>query len=201
MTRLFAICFAAITATVLSFSGTVWAAGALDPGSDASWLDLLRPVYDAFAGHNWIAAGCLTVIAALVLLKQNADRVSPKLAVWLHNDVVGVVLTFVLAFLGSVAAAAKGAAFSWGTFKIAGAIGIGAVGGYTVLRKLVVDHILASKWYATAPSWVKAILTLVTALGTKPPAVAAAEQAGSAAVAAAPAQGVAGVAGAPSELK
>jgi hypothetical protein len=74
----------------------------------------------------------------------------------------------------------------------AGGIAVAAVGGYTLLKRLVLDRLQASSWYATkAPAWLKLAVSLID----PPSAIATAEKAGSAAVQASPAAGAGGVAG------
>lgn len=177
---------------LIVFAANAFAANQVIPTDETSYLDLLRPVYDAFQSGHRVAAGALALIAAVALLKRYAGKVSAKLEAFLHTDVGGAATTLVLSFLASVAAADS---LSWGTLSIAGSVGIAAIGGYTIVRKLVVDRIVASAWYAAAPGWVKTVLSLITWIGSKPVAVAVAEKSGAAAVAAAPSAGADGVAG------
>lgn len=190
---------------IVSFAGMSLAHAAVTgapPDDSTPLLALLRPIYDAFhAGHS-VAAGALALIAAVALLRRYADKipgVGPAVSAFLHTDLGGALSTFVLAAAGAVAAADS---VSVATLKLAGGLGIGAIGGYTALRKLVVDRIMASKWYAGAPSWAKALLSVLTFLGSKPGDTAKAEasKAGDASVAANPAPGAAGVVGEPEKF-
>lgn len=212
MTRILKICSAAILALTAGFTATALAANALAAHAvaagaavsvdQASWLDLLRPVIDAFQGGHRIAAVALAVVAALALLKRYGGLLSPKLEAFVHGDIGGTATVFGMAFAGAIATETAGTSpWSWSMSWTALGIGAVAIGGYSVLRKLVVDRLMASKWYATAPGWVKTILSLLTVLGAKPDPVGEAAKAGDAAVAAAPAPGVAGIVGAPTVIK
>lgn len=185
--------FAAFAALVLvmlmSFTATSWAAGTAT-GDDFSAIDLLRPIWDAFRGGHQVAAGALAVVALIALAKRYAGKLSPKLEAFLHGDAGGTIATFLAATAGSVAAATSGdAPWAWSIMWTAGGIGIAAIGGYVALRRLVIDPIKASKWYANAPAWAKLALGVLFWIADKPDAIAEAEKAGADAVKANPAPG------------
>lgn len=71
-------------------------------------------------------------------------------------------------------------------------VALTAAGGYSLIKHLAIDPLLASTWYATkAPSWLKLIVSVVAYVFTRPSATAKAEAAGAAAVKAKPATGAA----------
>lgn len=186
-----------VLVALASFTATSFAAAAALPIDSTPLLDLLRPVYESFAGGNSVAGGALALIAVVALLRRYSGLFSASLERALHTDLGGTGAVFVLAGAGAVAATNS---LSWAGAKAAFAIGISAVGGYTILRKMIVDRILASSWYATAPAWAKAILSIVTWSAAKPPAIVEAEKAGAAAVEASPSQGAEGIAGKPTKF-
>lgn len=177
---------------LMSFAANAFAASATLPDDSTPIADLLRAVYDAFRGGHHVAAGALALIAAVAMLKRYAGQISARLEAILHTDVGGAATTLALAFLGAIAAADS---ISWSTVWTSGGLAVAAVGGYTLIRRLVVDRILASKWYVTAPGWIKTLLSVITWLGAKPDAVTRAEQAGADAIRSVPSTGADGVVG------
>lgn len=190
-----AACAALVVVFLMSFGANAFAAAQVIPDEATPALDLLRAVYEAFAGGHRVAAGALALVAAVALLKRYAGQISPRFETFLHTDTGGAATTLALSFFGAVAAATSTGALSWSVVWTSGGLAVAAVGGYTLIRRLVVDRIVASKWYATAPGWVKTMLSVVTWLGSKPPAIATAEKAGQDAVAASPSPGADGIAG------
>lgn len=201
------VVYSAFVAIMLvAFRATAFAAGvaAGDPDSPLSIqdiLDLLRPVWDAFRGGHSVAAGALAVVALVAVAKRYGGKLptvrgvdlGAKLEAFLHTDVGGTVATFLTATAGAVAAADS---LAPSVLWTAGGIGAAAIGGYVMLRRLVIDPIKASAWYQDkAPSWVKVALGLLFWIADKPDAVAAAEKAGDDAVKANPSKGADGVAG------
>ncbi len=182
-----------------SFGATAYAADSV-AGAEASILDLLKPVYDAFRSGNYVSAGALAVILVVALLRRYAPGRIGKV---MRSNFGGALSTFLVAGAGSLAASAANGIWNWQMLSTAGGIAVTAVGGYTVIKKLVVDQLLASTWYNTkAPAWLKAALRVVLWIFDKPTAdadtIAAAEKAGKDAVAAKPSAGADGVVG-PSE--
>jgi hypothetical protein len=191
----------AVLVFVAAFGATAFAAGQVAPSDDASVVDLLRPIYDSFLHGDRVAAGALAVVALVALAKRYAGSVGPRFERFVHSDAGGVLSVFGVSFFGAVAAATTGRAWSWSVPEVAFGVAIAAIGGYTVVRKLVVDALVASSWYRTsAPAWLRSILSVVTALGAKPDAAKQASDAGDAAVAAAPSRGAAAIAGEPAKF-
>lgn len=183
---------AIVLAFLISYSANAYAAGAVLPDDNTSVLDLLRPVYEAFAGGHRVAAGALALVAAVALIKRYSARLGAKADAFLHSDVGGALTTLALSFFGAVAAATANSSLSWSVVTTSGGIAVAAVGGYTLIKKLVLDRLQASAWYTkSAPAWLKLIVSLID----PPSAIAVAEKAGADAVKAAPSAGADGVAG------
>lgn len=179
-----------------SFGATAYAADSV-AGTESSLLDLLKPVYDAFRGGNYVAGAALAVVFSVAALRRYAPG---RIAKFMRSDFGATLSTFLVAGAGSIAAASPDGSWSLGMFKTAGGIAVAAAGGYTVIKKLLVDRLVASKWYQDkAPSWLKMGLRVVLWVFDKPAAtadtIAAAEQAGKDAVVAAPSNGADGVVG------
>lgn len=183
---------------LVSFTASAYAAGAVTP-DEGSLLDLLRPVYDAFRGGHYIAAGALAVVFVVALLKRYAPG---KLGAFVHSDPGGVLTTLVISFAGAIAAATgSGAAWHWSMLGTAGMIAFAAAGGYAMIKKLIVDPLRASVWYQSkAPTWLKACLGVVFWIFDRPTAVEAAEKAGDVAVQVNPSAGAEGIAGKPEQF-
>jgi hypothetical protein len=177
---------------LMVFAANARAAAAVLPTDTTSIFDLLRPVYDAFAGGHAVAGGALALVAVVALLKRYSSYLGATADAFLHSDVGGALTTTSLAFFGAVGVATANSSLSWSVLSTAGGIAVAAVGGYTLLKRLVLDRLQASSWYATkAPAWLKLAVSLID----PPSAIATAEKAGSAAVQASPAAGAGGVAG------
>lgn len=183
------------------FTASAMAAGAAAP-EDGSLLDLLKPVIDAFKGGHHLEAGMLALVLAVAALKRYAPE-KYGISKFVHGDVGGTLLTLVGSFGGAMATTlAAGDSPSWAMSKTALMIAVGAAGGYAMVKKLVVEPLRNSDWYQTkAPSWLKAILSVVMWVFDKPDPTAQAERAGNAAVADKPASGVEGVVGKPTDVQ
>ncbi len=183
--------------SLLAFTGTALAAEAAT-GTDGSWLDALRPLYDAMAGGHYAYAAALTIIVMVALVKRYlGDKWT-----WLHSDAGGsaMALTAAAATAAATSLAAPGATLTLDVMKSALLVGVGAAGGYAVLKNLIVEPILIPL-QAKAPAWAKPILQMVIWIFDKPDAIKQAEAAGASAVAAQPAQGVAATTGTPTDVK
>ncbi len=184
---------------LITFTATAFAAGAAS-GDDGSLLDLLRPVFDAITHGQYYLGAAL----ALVFLCTLARRYGAKRFPFLATDAGSAALVLVGAFGGALATGLAAVGTNALTFALAlaaGKVALAAAGGYSLIKKLVVDPLLASQWYANrAPAWLKAILAVVLWAFTKPDAVKSAEAAGAAAVAASPGAGLDGLAGKPTEV-
>lgn len=193
---------ALVAIMLVSFTATAFAAGAATNPED-SLLELLRPVYDAFAAGHYVAAGALAVVLAVAALKRYAPG---RLGAFLKSDPGGVLATLAVSFAGAVAAStADGQAWAWGIAWRAGGIAFAAAGGYAMIKKLAVEPLLASSWYQTrAPAWFRAAMRVVLWIFDKPAATAEvireAEAAGEDAVEASPSAGAEGIAGRPEKF-
>ncbi len=177
-----------------SFSATAFAAGAVD-GTDQSLLDLLKPVYEAFKSGQYVAGCALGVILIVALLKKYAPG---KLGRMVHSDAGGALTTFMVSAAGSIAAAAANSAWKWSMLSQATIIAFAAAGGYAMVKKAIIEPLLASKWYQDkAPGWLRAAMSVVLWIFDKPASdatvIAESEKAGADAVTASPSQGVDGV--------
>lgn len=175
---------------LLGFTVTAHAATAALP-ADGSLGDMAKPIFDAVMGGHWFLGAAL----ALVFLCTVAKRYGGSRFPFLNTDVGGAVLVLVGSFGGAIVtglAAVGTDAFSWSVMYSAGTFALVAAGGYSLIKKLLVEPLMASVWYQTkAPSWLKAVMSLATWIFTKPAdaALATATAAGQAAVDAKPAIG------------
>jgi hypothetical protein len=181
-------------------------AGATSSDS-SSFLDLLKPVYDAVTGGRYALAGALGIIALVALGKRYlGDSWKNSAGVgFLHTDLGGTLSALVAAVGTALAAAlgAPGAHISFGMVESALLVGVGAAGGFAVLKNLLFEPLIAplEKWATAKWAWTAPIFRVITWIFDKPDPVAQAETAGNAAVAANPAPGVGASAGAVTELK
>ncbi len=186
----------AILAFLGVFAATAFAATAVVPAGDTSWVDMLRPVYDAFAHGQKLYAGMLALVLAVSLAKKYApDK-------WgLHSDIGGALVTLAGSFgTAMVTSLAGGVTFHWVMVKTASMIAVGAAGGYSLIKKLIVEPFLRP-YAAKAPAWLKAPLAMILWIFDKPSPVAVAEAAGDKAVEAHPAGGIADVVGATKDVE
>lgn len=184
-----------------SFTGFAFAADAATP-DDGTLLDLLRPVYDAFAQRNYLEAACLAVILVLALVKRWSGS-SNKFGKFVHSDLGGTAMALMIGVAGAMATAlaTPGAHVTWPLLKTSLYVGVGAAGGFAVLKNLVIEPL--QKYL---PAWAQPVLSIVGWIfdhgpGAGQEAIAKADAAGEAAVKANPAQGAAEVLGQPAEIK
>ena len=190
---------ALVTIGLFAFTATAFAADAATAAtSNDSLLDLLRPVLDAFRGGHYIAAGALTVVFAVALVK----RYSPgRLGVFVKTDAGGALTTLVVSFSGAIAASTiSDDTWHWAIAWTAGGIAFAAAGGYAVVKKLLIAPLKASHWYATAPAWARSLLQIAFWVFDSETPEQAAERAGTDAVIAAPAAGAASIVRPPSDV-
>lgn len=169
-----------------SFAGTV------AQGDEQSWLELLRPVYDSFKSGQYLLAGMTALLVVVALLRKYAGsipKVGPSIAKFLATDVGGVVMTLVASFATSMSIQLANAGVSWSMTKTAAVIAVGAAGGYSMIKKLLVEPLLRP-WYEKSTGIVHTVLGIALYLFTSPDPVAKAEAAGTAAVAATPPTGM-----------
>lgn len=182
---------------LLSFVATAFAAGVVTPDA-GSLLDLAKPILAAvMSGQWWLGAATALVFAVAVARRYLVERIP-----FLASDAGGAVLTLVGSFGGAVATAlAAGGAVSLGLMWTALGVAAMAAGGYSLVKKLLVDPLRASRWYnERAPSWFRVVLDVLMWAFTKPDAVKQAEEAGKQAVEKKPAAGAEGVVGKPTDF-
>ncbi len=183
----------------VSFTATAYAA---DTVSDGTLLDMAKPIFDAVThGQYWLGAS-LALVLAVALFKRYAP--AGKLQDFAHSDAGGSLLVLLGSFGGALGTAllAGGTgmismALVWTALKVA----LGAAGGYSLLKKLIIDPLMASTWYQEkAPSWLKSVMMLVLWAFIKPSPTEAATLAGNEAASENPPTGADGVAGTPTDL-
>jgi hypothetical protein len=198
------IWFVLIAVFSFTATGLALAAGAAVSSTtgDGSAFDLLRPVYDAFAGGHYAYAGMLALVLVVALLKRYAPA-KYGISAFVHGDAGGSLLTLLASFGGAMATSlAGGAGISFAMAKTATLIAVGAAGGYAMIKKLIVEPLRNSAWYQTkAPAWLKAGLQIAFWIFDKPDPVASAEDAGQKAVDAKPGAGNAQIVDKPTEIK
>jgi hypothetical protein len=176
-----------IFAFLASFAGTALAADAID--TDSSSVDIAKAIYDAFAGHHYAYAAAIAVILIVALVKR---YLGPKVA-WLHSDAGGSVLVLAGATATAMASSlAGGGPVTLDLFKTAAMVGVGAAGGYALLKNLIINPFIVPL-AAKAPAWAQPILGVILAIFDKATPTETATAAGNAAVTATPAAGVSAV--------
>lgn len=144
---------ALVAIALVSFGATSHAAGAVH-ATDGSLWDVLRPVYEAFVGHQYWYAGSLAVVLGVALTKRYlADSVP-----FLHTDAGGAVMALVGSFGGACAAALGGSVtMTWDIAGNALKIAVAAAGGYAVIKALLIVPVL-EPLIAKSPPWMQSIL-------------------------------------------
>lgn len=144
---------------LVSMTATAVGANAVDP-ENQGLLDLARPAFDAIMAGHYIAGAALAVVLSVTCVKQYAPGKFGALA---NTDAGGALCTLVISFAGGVAMATA-AGHGWGGLSTAlvltsGKVALMAAGSYTLIKRLVVDPLMASSWYQNkAPAWLKAML-------------------------------------------
>jgi hypothetical protein len=168
-----------------AFTGTALAADAVS-ATDPSLGEAAKAIFDAVMHGNWWAVAAYGVILAMI----GARKFMPEgWKAGTKGDVIGTAAAFVLAFAGSIATVmiAPGAAMTTAVLLTALKIGVAAIGGYTIIHKVL-------GWIAEAgfmPAWATSALKLIAAMiGSN--AIKKAEAAGEAAVRAKPPTGMTG---------
>ena len=137
-----AILFVGLSLVALvAFAGTGYAADAATPSDSQSLLDLLRPVFEAFAGGHYAYAAALGTIVLVALVKRYVGSNNPTS--WVHSDAGGSALALVAASATALSSGlATGAAITVDMLESAGAIGVAAAGGFATVKNLLVDPFL-----------------------------------------------------------
>lgn len=165
------------------FTATAFASSAVPV--DGSMGDYAQIALNAIAHGQWWAVGSLAVVMICAALKKYLPA---KYQQGELGDIVGTGIAFLMGAAVAMASSAltPGFVFSMATLGLSAKVGLGAVGLYNVLHKLL-------GYLATAsfvPSWLKPVLALVGNL-VGSDAIAKAKAAGDAAVAAKPSTGLA----------
>lgn len=184
--RIFAL---AILAFLFCFTATAFAAQIAAPTEDSTIQEMLKAILDAFQHGHKLYAGAIALMVAVAAVRKLAPKWK-ALDEKVHTDLGGALMTFFGAFGASVTAKlADGSAPTWDTAKAAVMIAVGAAGGYTLIKKLIVEPILRplSK---KAPAWAQPIFAMIFYVFSKPTPVEEAEAAGDKAVEEKPATGM-----------
>lgn len=170
------------------FTGTALAA---DIASDPSTSEALRQIFEAVAHGQWWAAAAASVIGVCAAIRHYMPE-SWKAGT--KGDMAGVALAFATAFAGAVTtwAVAPGAVMSLAVLLTATKVGAVAIGGFTVIHKVIGWLIAWDKLPVPAVAVLKILASLIGSSAVKK-----AEAAGRAAVVANPAPGM----GAPREVE
>ncbi len=142
---------------VAAFAATTHAATAAGVEPDSSILDVAKPVWEAFSGGHYAYAAALMVILMVALVKRYlGDKVA-----FLHSDAGGSLMALVAAVATAMAAglAAPGATITLALLKTSLLVGVGAAGGYALLKNLVVEPILMP--LAAKYTWMQPVLSVV----------------------------------------
>lgn len=187
---------------LISFKAVALAAGAVGVEDSSSVLDLAKPVFEAFSGGHYAYAAALLVILVVAALRRYA---SPKSA--FLQSAAGtslMVLSASMATAMASALAAPGATVTWSLLESSALIGVGASGGFEVLKNLLIDPLLRPLMFKL-PAWAQPIGSIILwvfdGTGADAAALAKSDDAAKAAVAADPGKGVAAVLPPPTEIK
>lgn len=164
-----------------AFTGTALAA---DVATDPATSDVIRQIFDAVVHGQWWIAASAAVIGVCGLARKHMPDSWKDGA---KGDIVGVATTFGIAAAGAVITtlAAPGVGMSLAVAVAAAKVGVGAIGIWNVLHK-VIGWLMG---WSKLPGWAKSILSVVASfIGSS--AVKKAEEAGDKAVAANPAPGM-----------
>ena len=187
----------AIGVGLVAFLAASTAFAATGVAEDASLLDLLRPVLEAFRGGDYAAAGALALVVVVAVARQYGARVWPALGTE-PGAAALVLLGSFGATLGAMITgpAALTAAVAWTALKIA----FYAAGGFALAKKFAYPVLV--KLRAKLPGWAQGVLDVLMWVldGGKARATAKAEAAGTAAVAANPGRGAAAITGNPEDV-
>lgn len=179
---------------LLSFKTVALAASVAGVDDSSSLLDLARPVFEAFSGGHYAYAAALAVIVMVAALRRYAQ---PKYAV-LQSSVATTLMVLAASMATAMASAlaAPGASVTWSLLESSALIGVGASGGFEVLKNLVIDPLLRPLM-SKLPAWAQPIgrvfLWVFDGTGADQAALDASDKASKDAVAATPGQGIAAV--------
>jgi hypothetical protein len=181
------------------WSGVAYAAGVVDPQDGT--LDLAKAIHDAFAGGHYAYCAALAIILMVALVKR---YIVPR-EHWLQEYAGSTALTLVGASATALASSlAGGGPITGALIESSLLVGVGAAGGYTVVKKLLIQPVIAPL-QDKLPVWAKPIFSTVMWIFDRPPTAAQAEAtaqtAGMTAVVNDPPKGADGITGKPTEIK
>jgi hypothetical protein len=201
LTHTFPLAVALSGIGLAAFGATAYAASAVVPDS-GSIFDLTKPLFEAFKGGHYAYAAALMVVVLVAILKKAGNRyLGETIGNALHSNTGGTLLALVAAMASAMAAGlvTPGAHVTFALIKSSFLVGVGAAGGYAVLKNLVVEPLL-KPLQKVLPVWAQPLLSLMLWMFDKP-VVADAEQKGQDAVDANPGQGTVTVLGQPTEVE
>lgn len=179
--------------TVMSFALTT---AAISPD-----IDVLSPIWDALrTGRPALAAALMLVAVAAMVRKYGSTRVP-----WLNSE-LGSAATVLVGSFGAAAASAMtgGSEPSWSLAWQALVIAIGASGGYSLVKQLLVDPVLRPL-SLRAPKWLQPVFSVLFWPFDHPtaqlPDIAGSVRAGESALRDTPPEGIRRITGEPRDLE
>lgn len=146
-------------------------------------------------------AGSAALVLVVALLRRYGTKI-PKVGPYLGTPAGGAVMNLALAFGGTMVAmlSGPGAVFSMAMVWTASKLAIGAAGGYTLVKELVVPWLV--KIRDVLPGWAKPLLDVVLWVfnSAGKDVIAGAEKAGNEAVDANPPGGADSIVGPPRDV-
>jgi hypothetical protein len=151
-------------AFVAIFGGISHAATAAEQVTGGSAWDLLTPLYQAFAHGQYVYAGSMAIVVIVAAARRygTAKYVGDGLARWIASDEGSTILAFAFSLASTMIVQSAGgtSAVTWSGAWHATTIAVGAVGGYAVIRRLVIKPYLA-RLAGRGPAWLHKPLDFV----------------------------------------
>lgn len=158
-------------------------------------IDLAKPVLSAILSGQYAYAAALALVLAVAAARRYGGARFP----FLRSDAGGASLALVGGIGGAlVNSLAAGGGVSLALLWSALLVAVGAAGGYSLIKRLIVTPIL-EPLAARAPAPIRAVLGVIL-WAFRSNAAADATAAGNAAVVASPSSGVAGIVGEPRDF-
>lgn len=138
-----------IVFTLLGFTAAGHAAAVIDPATgDGPGLQLARIVYDAIAGGHFAYAASMLLVVGVALVRKYAN------VDFFHTDAGSALLVLGGSFgTAMVAVLSGGGAVTFGLLASAFTVAFTAAGGYTAVKKLIVEPLLPKM-----PAWLQTIV-------------------------------------------
>lgn len=152
---LVAVTLAALSLVVF---GSISHAANAAVGEQGTWLDLARPLYDAFVGGHYAFAAAGLVVVLVAAARRYGGQVYP----WFHTDAGGAALALVGAAASALVAglAAPGAAVNLTLLWSALGVGVAAAGGFAIVKHLLVEPWLRPL-HDRCPAWLRPVFRTV----------------------------------------